>query len=72
MQYLNKKHLVLRDNIPFDIAFEHGLPITLEQYHYIFDYVDEVIRGNKQMDPEVITERIQKLTLESKGMPTDN
>lgn len=72
MKYLNKKHVMLDNDVPFDIAFEHGLPITTEEYHYIFDYVQEVMKEKKELDTKIITERIQKLTLESKGMSTDN
>ena len=72
MKYLNKKHVMLDNDVPFDIAFEHGLPITPEEYHYIFDYVNEVIRKKEDVDIEVINERIQKLTLQSKGVSTDN
>lgn len=64
MKYLNKKHLMLDNDVPFDIAIEHGLPITLEEYHYIFDFVEEVIRGSKQMDFQEINERMQKLALD--------
>lgn len=63
MKYLRRKMPILQDSIPFDIALEHGLPITPEEYHYIFDYVDEIMRGSKQMESQEINERMQKMIL---------
>lgn len=71
MQYMHIKHYSSYGDVPFDIAFDHGLPINPEQYHYIYDSINERMQKHESIKYEETMERLQKLTLESKGVSTD-
>ncbi|MCX4365438.1 MAG: hypothetical protein OSJ70_06675 [Bacilli bacterium] len=71
MNMLNIKHFSVSDELPFDIAFFHGFPISLEEYHYLYDAIYESIKADGSVDYDDTLERIQKLTLASKGVSTN-
>lgn len=72
MKYMHIKHYVSYEDVPFDIAFDHGLPITIEQYHYLYDSINESIQKHEPIKYEDTMNRIQKLTLDRKGLSTDH
>lgn len=63
MKYLHQKDFTTSDHLPFDVAFEHGFPISLEEYHYLFDYIDEVKKGSAQAESQDINELMHHLIL---------
>ncbi len=69
-RYMMEPIVPLEESIPFDIAFENGCPITLEEYHYLYDPLYADIKAGKEVDSELILGRIKELTLKSKGMST--
>ena len=63
MKFLHQRNFTTSDHLPFDVAFEHGFPITLEEYHYLFDYINEVKKGNQPAESQDLNERMQHLIL---------
>lgn len=66
MKYMGLKNLTLDNNVPFDVAFEHGLPITEDEYHYLFDPLNKEIKESGAVNSDLAIKRIKELTLLSK------
>lgn len=61
----------VKEQIPFDIAFEQGLSITPEEYHYLYDYVLNKAKLGENLDVDVIYGRIKELTLKRENMSNE-
>ncbi len=65
MKYIHEKDFTYSDELPFDIAFDNGFPITVEEYHYLFDPLYEEMKNGEACDYNDAMNRIQTLTLGS-------
>ncbi len=64
MKYLHEKRFTYSDVLPFDIAFENGFPITLEEYQYLCEPIYECMKKGEKGNYKDAINRIQVLTLE--------
>lgn len=72
IKYLHLRNLSFSDDLPFDVALDHGFPITNDEYHYLFDPILKLAKAGEPVDYDETLDRVHKLTLQSKGVSTED